>query len=261
MPSPTFRFFEVIAEELCSDPSRVITSSDLQVNDDQAPLLEELIDDTETSTAEEAIQAAVASLTIHFQSKGSKLPFTYVPTVGLFEAVDLPYLKFIKQMSGIRSIGTRSRDFELGVLEKLQTRVTGTLHRVGHPRDVRRKKTEFNAYLKELGFKGTVLLDKEKDGGFDILWLLPIGSKPHRPIVSVQCKNGEFDIEAADVSLGAGSRSLAEHGGLQASVHVPCVLFNDYLYPEVVPGKPMNFVPLGLTDLSPMTELMFAEAI
>jgi hypothetical protein len=261
MLSPTFEFFEVIAEELCSDPLRVITSADLQINEDQAFLFDELKTETRTATTEQAMQAAVVLLDAHFKGKGSKLPFTYDPETGLFEAIDLPYLIFIKEMSNIRSIGKRSREFELGVLDKLKSRVTGSLHRVGHPRDRMPRQPEFNAYLKTLGFKGNVLLGQEKDGGLDILWILPIGTKPHRPIVSVQCKNGAYDIGAADVSIGAGSRSLALHGGLQATVHVPCVLFNDYLYPEVVTDKPMNFVPLGLTDLSPMVNLLSSEAI
>jgi len=49
----------------------------------------------------------------------------------------------------------------------------------------------FNEHLRTLGFDRPVALGWDKDGGLDILWLLPIGSIPHRPIVSVQCKNGE----------------------------------------------------------------------
>jgi hypothetical protein len=123
------------------------------------------------------------------------------------------------------------------------------------------KRPDFNAYLKTIGFAEDVALGKEKDGGLDILWLLPIGTIPHRPIVSVQCKNSEFDIEEGDVSVGAGNRSLGQHRRLQPSVHVPCVLYNDYLYPEVVTPKAMNFVPLGLTDLSPMVNIVTTEAI
>jgi hypothetical protein len=261
MPSPIFEFFEVIAEELCTDPSRVITRTDFQLNEEQAPLFDALKFETSTATTEDAIKAAVAALKAHFEGKGSSLPFTYDPDKGLFEATDLEYLRFIKQMSNIRSIGKRSREFELGVLGKLKLRATGSLHRVGHPRDRERKRANFNAYLKKLGFKGNVLLGKDKDGGLDILWILPIGTMPHQPIVSVQCKNGEFDMGEGDRSIGAGSRSLAMHGGLQSSVHVPCVLYNDYLYPEVITSKPMNFVPLGITDLSPMVNLVAAHAI
>jgi hypothetical protein len=261
MTSPIFQFFEAIADELCSDPNRVLTGADFQVSSEQAPLIEELRAETRTATPEQAMQSAVKLLEEHFRTKGSRLPFTYDPQTGQFAARDIQYLCFIKQMSDIRSIPKRSRDFELGVLDKLTARVTGALHRVGHPRDKLRLRHEFNAHLKKIGFKRNVLLGKEKDGGFDILWVLPIGSKPHQPIVSVQCKNGAFKLADADVSVGSGKRSFGEHGGLQADVHVPCVLFNDYLYPEVTPAKAMNFVPLGLTDLSPLETAISSEAI
>jgi hypothetical protein len=217
--------------------------------------------ETSTSSTEEAIQAAVVLLDTHFREKGSSLPFAYDPGSGRFSAVDLPYLRFIRQMSSIRSIGTRSQEFELGVLNKLGGRVTGSLCRVGHPRLTKRTQSQCNAHLKTLGFAGDVLVDRDKDGGLDILWFLPLGSRPHRPIVSVQCKNGVFDIDEGDKSVSAGLRSLNQHGRLQASVHVPCVLFNDYLYPDAVTSKAMGFVPLGLTDLSPLTVLLISEAI
>jgi hypothetical protein len=260
MPSPIFAFFEVVAEELCSEPSRVITRADLQVSAENSPLFDELKDETRSPTTEQAIRVAVASLDNHFREKGSMLPFSYDPDSGRFDAVDIPFLRFIKEMSSIRSIGTRSKDFELGILEKLRNRAIGSLHRVGHPRITRRSQSQCNAYLKTLGFAGNVLIGKDKDGGLDILWFLPLGSKPHRPIVSVQCKNGVFNMDEGDKSVGAGLKSLGLHGRLLASVHVPCVLYNDYLCPEMAP-KPMNFVPLGLTDLSPMANLLTVEAI
>jgi hypothetical protein len=68
-------------------------------------------------------------------------------------------------------------------------------------------------------------------------------------------------MEVADQSVGAGSRSFSQHSGLQPSVHVPCVLFNDYIYPEILTTKQLNFVPLGLTDLAPVTETISVELI
>lgn len=82
----------------------------------------------------------------------------------------------------------------------------------------------------------------------------------HRPIVSVQCKNGEFDLAGGDVSVCAGKRSLSQHGGLLPEIHVPCVLFNDYIYPERLTPKQMTFVPLGLSDLStPLLQLVVKQ--
>lgn len=260
MQSKIFTFFEVIAEELCSEPTRVITRTEIEVGRDTT-LFDELKIETRSATTEQAIIASITFLDAHFRDKGSTLPFTYDASTGRFDAIDLPYLCFIKRMSNIRSINTRSQEFELQVMEKLQSRATGSLHRVGHPRTRFKKKSEFNAYLKTLGFSGNVLLDKDKDGGLDILWMLPIGSSVHRPIVSIQCKNGVFNMGEGDKSVGAATRSLNQHRRLIGTVHVQCVLFNDYLYPEIVTKKGMTFVPLGLTDLSTVRQAITTNAI
>ena len=42
MPSPLFEFFEVVAEELCVENTRVITREDLAARDDRALLLDDL---------------------------------------------------------------------------------------------------------------------------------------------------------------------------------------------------------------------------
>jgi hypothetical protein len=258
MSNPLFEFFELIAEELTAEGSRVLTSADLQARDEDSPLLSDLRSELRAASAEDAIAKAVAALDQHFQAKGGQLPFTYDAETGRFMARDRPYLEFINEMSSIRSVAKRSRDFECSVAERLGKRATGSIYRVGHPRDVKKRSRDFNAYLRTLGFAKPVLLGKEKDGGLDILWMLPIGTIPHRPFVSVQCKNGIFDIQSADASLGAGSRSLGQHAGLQAAIHVPCVLFNDYIEPERLTKKQMNFVPLGLTDLAALREPVIA---
>lgn len=261
MFSPLFEFFEIIADELSTEPSRVLTHSDLQIRDEDSPLLDELKREMQANNAEEAIERAVAALKLHFEEKGSHLPFDFDPATGRFTATDPKFLAFIKDMSSIRSVGKRSRDFEHGVAERLGQKATGTVHRVGHPRDLKKKSKDFNSHLRTLGFGKPVLLGKEKDGGLDILWLLPLGTIPHRPIVSVQCKNGKFDMEAADASIGASSRSLSQHAGLQPNVHVPCVLFNDYIEPQGMTTKQLNFVPLGLTDLAPQRNSIGVEFI
>ena len=261
MPSPLFEFFEAVAEELCVEDARVITRDDLQVKDDEAPLLDELKRTMKAGTTEEAIYLAVQELTSHFEGKGSKLPFDYDPGTGRFTAIDRDFLGFVKEMSSIRSLAQRSRDFECGVAQRLRHRATGAIHRVGWKRDVKKKRDEFNGYLRTIGFDRPVALGKDKDGGLDILWLLPIGTLPHRPIVSVQCKNGEFNLEEADRSFGPGRRSFSQHGGLQPDVHVLCVLFNDYIHPAILPHKQFNLVVLGLTDLAAATEPITVEMI
>ena len=250
MPEPLFEFFERIALELSGTDSKVITHEDFRINKDPSPLLESLMKDLNAASVEDAIPCAVQNLKKHFEARGAKLPFEYKPETGMFTATDSKFLSFVNEMKDMRSIGKRSREFECSVAKRLALRTTGTLHRVGHPRDRKKKKAQFNRYLFKLGFDQPVLLGKEKDGGFDILWMLPVGAIPHRPIVAVQCKNGEFNMEEADTSVAAGKRSLGQNHRLQPSVHVTCVLFNDYLYPQKITRKAVDFVPLGLTDLA-----------
>lgn len=262
MPKPLFEFFESIAEELSDTESKVITREDFSINDDgDSPLLEELMKVLKAPGLDDTIPRAVKKLQEHFELKGSRLPFEYVPATGRFTATDAEFLSFVNKMKNIRSIGKRSRDFECSVATRFGQRATGAIHRVGFPRDRKKNRSDFNAHLQTLGFGEPVSLGKEKDGGLDILWLLPIGSMPHRPIVSVQCKNGEFNMQAADISVGAGSRSLAQHAGLQGPVHVPCVLFNDYVNPQILTTKKLNFVPLGLTDLTTIEQKCSVELI
>jgi hypothetical protein len=261
MPSPLFEFFEVIADELGSTDSRVLTRANLEVDATQAPLLDELKRTLKVDRTDQAIQRAVDTLRSHFAEKGSLLPFDYDPVPGRFTALDIDFLAFIRQMRQIRSVRERSRDFECSVADRLRGRATGSIHRVGSPQDVRTRNAQFNAYMKTLGFRGEVRVGRDKDGGFDVLWLLPIGTIPHRPIVSVQCKNGEFNMGEADKSVAAGRRSFSVHGGLLPDVHVPCVFFNDYIHPERLTTKQLTFVPLGLTDVSPMIQLTSVDYI
>jgi hypothetical protein len=128
--SSIFAFFEVVAEELSSEPSRVITRSDSRFGEDGTPLFEELKAETQTSSSEDAIRAAVDWLDKHFRGKGSSLPFSYDPDTGRFTAIDVSYLQFIERMKGIRTIGKQSQQFELEVMEKLKGRVTGSIHRI-----------------------------------------------------------------------------------------------------------------------------------
>lgn len=259
MPSPLFEFFEIIAEELSIHDSKVITPDGLKTRGNGSSLLDDLKREVKANNSADAFKNSVQELRRHFEAKGAKLPFNYEPTTGMFVASDSEFLNFVNDMSRIRSAGERSRDFECRVAERLRLRATGTIHRVGHPRDNIKKKVEFNAHLQTLGFSQPVLLGKDKDGGFDILWLLPIGTLPHRPIVSVQCKNGKFDLDEADKSVAAGRRTFMQHGGLQPTVHVFCVLFNDYPCLQKMTTKQLEFVPLGLTDLATMEQSVSVE--
>lgn len=262
MPSPLFEFFEMVAEELTLEESRVLSASDFDPEGNHASVLDELREELNVLTNDQAIPEAVRQLEQHFAERGSTLPFSYDPQSARFKAVDKDYLRFVTEIREIRGHGKSAKEFELSVMERIKLRVTGALHRVGHPRDTRKKRAQFNAYLKDVGFNGEVLLDKEKDGGFDILWVLPIGAVPHQPIASFQCKNGTYTVGEGDKSTGTTKRSLNQHRGLMCEVHVLCVLFNDYITTDLLPKKAMQWVPLGLSDLGmPQTAAASATAI
>jgi hypothetical protein len=261
MPSPLFEFFEVVAEDLCVEDSRVITREDLAARDDSAPLLDDLKREMKAASSDEAIRLAVEILDRHFAERGSRTPFAYDPDTGRFTASDHVFLAFIVAMNEIRGLRERAKDFECEVTRLLSEKASGSLHRVGFPRERMRTRAQFNAHLRTLGFGRDVALGHEKDGGFDILWVLPLGAVPHQPLVSVQCKNGSFNIDNAYASVGAASASLSQHSGLQPAVHVPCVLFNDYISRESLTPKQLNFVPLGLTDLCSRMERVTLQMI
>jgi hypothetical protein len=261
MPSPLFQFFEMVAEELTLEESRVLTAADFDPEGNNASVLDELRDELNVLTNDQAIQEGVRRLEQHFIERGSKLPFAYEAQFARFTAIDKEYLQFVTSIRELRGNGKRSKDFELGVMKRMALRLTGALHRVGHPRDTRRTKREFNAYLSGLGFDGDVIWDKEKDGGFDILWILPMGAPSHRPIVSVQCKNGMYKTAEGDQSTGTTKRSLNLHSGLMVDAHVLCVMFNDYITRDILPRKAMHWVPLGLSDLGAPTATITAVAL
>lgn len=262
MPSPLFQFFEMVAEELTLEESRVLTALDFDPAGNDSSVLDELREQLGVMTNDDAIRGAVDRLEEHFKARGSGLPFSYDAESSRFRAIDKEYLELITQMREIRGQGKSSKTFELSVMGRVKLRVTGALHRVGDPRDVKKKKKQFNAYLAKIGFGGNVLTGRERDGGFDILWELPIGAKPHRPLVSLQCKNSVYRLKDGDASCGPAKRSLNEHSGLMAEVHVLCVFFNDYITSDLLPKKAMPWVPLGLSDLgAPSGAAVSATAI
>jgi hypothetical protein len=251
MLTPTFRLFESVCNELADAQSVVITRDDFVVDGPNAPLMDELDLECRRSDDDGALNDAVDSLSKHFASKGASLPFSYDSTTGRFTSLDAQYIDFVDMMRNIRSNPNKSSEFEQQATERLALRTTGVIHRVGWKRTKYQQAAKFNQYLQEhVGFTRNVLLGKEKDGGLDILWAPPLGSFPHRPLVSVQCKNGEYDREVADGSLGTSKASLDRQDGLFPDVHIYCVLFNDYITPEILPEKRVGFVPLGISDLA-----------
>lgn len=252
MPSPTFEFFEDVCNELYSRDQAVLPDDEL-LSDDR---LRDLQDEYGGIAPETVVERALKRLRKHFKARGSDLPFTCDLASRLFTVVDRDYIYFVATASSIRGVGKRSRTFEEATTRRLSLRGSGVFYRVGWPRGAQRKRTEFVRYLRRLGFNNKVAFGREKDGGLDILWMLPFGAIPYQPIVSLQCKNGSFDLTQADQSNGPARRSLACHSGLQVNVHTLCVVFNDYV--EKLPPKPFDFVAIGISDLaSPKTHSAF----
>jgi hypothetical protein len=253
MPDPTFTLFEVVASELCTTTSRVLTERDLERADENNPFLGELKRQY-SCDGDGAILAAVAAISSHFAERDSLMPFTYDSETSRFTASDQEYLAFITRMAELRSKGLSAKDFEVAVLGRLALRVTGSLHRVGFPRDTRKTTTSCNEHLANIGFRSGVLKGRQKDGGLDILWILPLGAFPYRPMAIVQCKNGELSWKDADTSYATCTRTMSRHAGLLLEAHLQCVLFNDYVSPEQLPDDMMQYIPLGLSDLAkPLT--------
>lgn len=199
----------------------------------------------------QAFRRAIQEIVEHFGRKGSSVPFQFDETNGQFTKVDSDYVAFVALVSAGRGLGGQdSKNFEIQTVQRLAKRLTGVLHRVGIPRDQKRRKAEFLKYLRELGFGRECLERRDQDGGFDILWLPPLGAIPLRPVVSLQCKNSSFNEAEANQSAGRALRTLNRHSHVRGHHHLLFVVFNDYIDNAFV-GRAAGwiFLPLGLTDL------------
>jgi hypothetical protein len=251
MVSRVFEFFELIAEELCDDSDFVLTSRDLEGRDKGGgAFVTELMQECAVASQDEVVPAAVAKIERHFATKKLTLPFTFDRKKSRFVLVERSVAEFIGRCSATRSLTKRSREFEEIVLNRLGERLPGKLHRVGAPRNKGTKIAKVNEHLRtEFGFKDDVLTGADKDGGFDILWLVPLGTEAFQPLFSIQCKNGQFRDEDASSSVAQSNRSLANHRNLMPEAHVNCVVFNDYLDTPVRFRRGVQYVPIGLSDL------------
>ena len=255
--TPTFQFFEDVCNELYFSNEAILPEDTfLSSVDDfgnrtaEPDLLRDLQDEYKELDPDAAVPRALAALTNHFRARGSDLPFDYDLPTRSFTTVDRTYIEFVAKASSMRSVPNQSRAFEVATTHRLAKRGLGGFHRVGWPRLKKGKRKPFNAYLRTLGFNNKVAFGKEKDAGFDILWMLPLGAIPHRPLVSFQCKNGSYDLTEAFKSNEATKMSLSCHKGLDTSVHTLCVIFNDYIEERMLSPKRFGFVPLGLSDLA-----------
>lgn len=245
--NPAFELFEVICQELSARESTVLPEDEVN-----AEIIEDLKDHYEESAAPAAFRRALSDLREHFTAKGSRLPFELDEHTGECHATDKPYIDFVSFASNSRGVaGLDAKAFEVGTIGRLALRLTGSLHRVGHPRDRYSKKKEFLKYLMQLGFDENCLQPRDKDGGFDLLWLPPLGAVPLQPVVSLQCKNSSFDEADANMSAGRALRTLQRHSHVRGHHHLIFVIFNDYIDKSFM-GRAIGwvFVPLGISDLA-----------
>ena len=264
--TPTFQFFEDVCSELYSSdeavlPEDTFLSSENDRGERNEDLLRDLQDEYKELNPRAAVPRALSALTEHFKARSSNLPFKYDLPTRSFSAVDKSYIEFVFKVSAMRGVRADSRAFEIETVNRLCKRGMGNFHRTGWPRTANKTVKRFNEYLRTLGFDNRVVLGKDKDGGLDILWMLPLGAVPRRPIVSFQCKNGSYDIDAAGASNVSTEMSFNCHEGLGAKVHTLCVVFNDYIEESMLTKKPYPFVPLGLSDLAAPSEPLTTLAI
>jgi hypothetical protein len=272
MAEVDFEFFEMVAEELNSTRRRVLTRRHFETrvtgrpggqprNSARATIIDDLEEAHSESSSAKAIQRSVEFLADHFKNRDANLPFIYKVTTGEFRARDVAFLAFINDARRMRATAANGKAFEIAVMQRLFVRVKGTVHRVGHPRDLHRTIRACNTYLETLGFGKNTLRNQAGDGGFDLIWPLPFGAIPYRPLALLQCKNGQFDWTAADHSVTQCDRSMQQHRGLAQSAHLHFVMFNGYVTPDVLPADKMTYVPLGLSDLAKLSMMPMHIAI
>jgi hypothetical protein len=74
-------------------------------------------------------------------------------------------------------------------------------------------------------------------------------------MVSIQCKNSLYDREEGLQSVGRAKQTLRRHSHAGAEEnHLHCVVYNDYIDERWMNhSRDAGFVPLGLSDLAPLT--------
>src|ERR1700752_2760723 len=220
--NPTFELFEWLCTELASRSPIVVSEEELGED-----LLDSLKEYFEETSAPIAFRKAIDFLIHHFQSRGVDPPFAFLRSKQEFSIKDADYISFIAKVTNRRGISSDAPKFEVEVLDRLCQRLTGLVCRVGTPRRRYKRKSEYAKFLKTLGFLDNALNRHDKDGGFDILWLPPLGEVPIRLVASIQCKNSSFNERDANSSVGRATRTLNRHSHVRQLLNF--VVFYDYI--------------------------------
>jgi hypothetical protein len=246
-----FDFFELLAEEFDGKNEVFFGVGRLQHSDGNPSALSiALRKELRAKSDLELIDKSYDGIKAHFDLKKVPVPFSYDSKTSRFFNPNQAFLDFVRKCRTFRSLGQRAQEFELTIMQRLAERLDGEFHRVGHPRQVKKTIVEVNKHLKDnFSFYHDILAGKEKDGGLDILWKLPLGSDPFVPIIAIQCKNGHFNSSEAAHSNQTCGASLNKHMWLHKEVHLKCVVFNDYIEPKILFAKGAEYVPIGISDL------------
>jgi len=257
--NPAFDFFEEICAELSGKAEAFL------IDDDFSPaLLKGLSKWSGQTSTVSALTKALTYLEKHFNARGAILPFSYDLDTGHAVAINRDYIEFVAEAQDRRSLAKDSREFELATSEHIASKLTGIVRRVGSPRRSHRTRAQFAAYLaKEFGFEEDVLVGQDQDGGFDILWFPPLGAFPFRAMVSIQCKNSLYDRKEGLSSVGRAKQCLSRHTHVSAEEgHLHCVVYNDYIDEKIMAhARDVGFIPLGLSDLAPLTNAMSLQQL
>jgi hypothetical protein len=249
--NPAFELFEDVCEELSDKDETVLTD-----NDFNAATLESVKRWSKQTVTQAALAKTLEYLRNHFEARGSSLPFNYDLATGRVTVQDRQYTDFLFRAQEQRSSQKESKNFESATSQHLASRLTGIVRRVGSPRRKHKSRKNFASYLiKEFNFRKNVLVGQDKDGGLDILWFPPLGAFPFRAMVSIQCKNSPYDRDDGFKSVGRAKQTLRRHSHATAEEnHLHCVVYNDYIDEKVMEhARDAEFVPLGLSDLAPLT--------
>ena len=259
MSNAAFDLFEEICVELSGQQESFL------VDDDYSPLtLENLKQWAKEPATTAAVAKAIDYLNKHFEKRGSALPFSYDLATGRLTAIHHEYIDFVSDAKDQRKIARESKKFEVATSQRLATRLSGIIRRVGSPRTKYKRREEFTTYLvTRFGFEKRVLVKNDKGGGFDILWFPPLGAFPFRAMVSIQCKNSTYDRDDGFKSVGRAKQSFKRHtyaGAEECQLH--CVLYNDYIDEKITEhARDADFVPLGISDLAPLTIQVSVEQL
>jgi hypothetical protein len=249
--NPAFDFFEEVCAELSGKVEAILIDDDFS-----APMLESLRRWSRETATMSAVAKALDYLHKHFRARGAILPFEYDLATGRVTTLSAEYIDFVAEAQDRRSRAKESREFEIATSEHIASKLTGIVRRVGSPRTKHRTGKQFAAYLAtEFGFEDDVLVGLDKDGGFDILWFPPLGAFPFRAMVSIQCKNSLYDRGDGLESVGRAKQCLSRHSYASAEEgHLHCVIYNDYIDEKIMShARDVGFIPLGLSDLAPLT--------